>query len=433
MNAQERKNKIDEIVKGHHFSQDGKGKRIRYNGDVKVFAEYEIPIDFIVYNVENGRIATLVKSYEREHGSLNPENPDDARIIAQFLYDSNDAANKKTKKNIAENGQLETGIITCDGVLVDGNRRVSLMRQITSDLTYSSGDRAKCEKFRAIVLPENADKKEILRLETSYQMGVDEKVGYNPIEKYLHAQDLVDHGFSTKDIAEYMDLESASKVTEYLEVMKLIDAYLEYFDYNGIYTRLPKGVEDDLLKLNTAIKKVKDGKISWIPTDKYAEIENDLKSISFDYIRLNAKSQDGFDFRAIASNSGANNFLANEDVWKAFKERWENCTLEVEEKSVSEYLTQATSSDESKRLLEARDNEWRNKVREGLMDNFSEAQTTIENKKQKEKPNALLKRAINAVQQIDLNSLSKTEKMDEIKQNVCELKRLCDNITDKLQ
>lgn len=182
MTAAERKAKIAEITGGNYFSTDGKGKRIRYCGEVKTFIEYEIPMDLIIYNVENGRIASLVKSYEREHSSLNPEKEEDAKQIAQFLYDSNDIANKKTKRNIVANGQLETGIITCDGVLVDGNRRVSLMRQIISDSSFSTSERARCEKFRAIVLPEDADKKEILRLETTFQMGADEKVGYNAIE-----------------------------------------------------------------------------------------------------------------------------------------------------------------------------------------------------------------------------------------------------------
>ena len=80
MTAAERKAKIAEITGGNFFSTDGKGKRIRYCGEVKTFIEYEIPMDLIIYNVENGRIASLVKSYEREHSSLNPEKEEDAKL-----------------------------------------------------------------------------------------------------------------------------------------------------------------------------------------------------------------------------------------------------------------------------------------------------------------------------------------------------------------
>ncbi len=428
MTAADRKAKIAEITGGNYFSTDGKGKRIRYCGEVKTFIEYEIPMDLIIYNVENGRIASLVKSYEREHSSLDPEKEEDARQIAQFLYDSNDIANKKTKRNIVTNGQLETGIITCDGVLVDGNRRVSLMRQILSENSYSPSERARCEKFRAIVLPEDADKKEILRLETTFQMGADEKVGYNAIEKYLHAQDLADQGFSTADIAEFMNLDSAVEVTKLLDVKQLIDDYLEYFGLDGLYTRLPKGFEDDLLKLNTAVRKIKNGGISWIPTTRLTEVENDLKCISFDYIRLNAKGQEGFDFRAIASTASSN-FLINEDIWNQFVKSWQKATDNVSEDPVEEVLSQATNTNESSRLLDSRDNVWRRRMREnGIMEVFRDAQTTLDNKKEKEKPTVLFKRALNALQQIEVNCLKSVDVQEYINQ----IKTLCDNFSNKL-
>ncbi len=432
MTAAERKAKIAEITGGNYFSTDGKGKRIRYCGDVKTFIEYEIPMDLIIYNVENGRIASLVKSYEREHSSLNPEKEEDAKQIAQFLYDSNDIANKKTKRNIVVNGQLETGIITCDGVLVDGNRRVSLMRQILSDSSFTTSERARCEKFRAIVLPEDADKKEILRLETTFQMGADEKVGYNAIEKYLHAQDLADQGFSTADISEFMNLDGANEVTKLLEIKQLIDEYLEYFGLDGLYTRLPKGFEDDLQKLNTAIRKIKNGSISWIPTTRLTEVENDLKCISFDYIRLNAKSPDGFEFRSIASTSNAN-FLVNEDIWNQFVQSWQDATNDITETPIEVVLSEATTTNESSRLLEARDNEWRTNVKDNLMEAFNDAQTTLNNKKEKEKPGVLFKRALNALQQIDLDSLGAAVDKSDILKYVEQVKIICDNVSNKVQ
>lgn len=432
MTAAERKAKIAEITGGNYFSTDGKGKRIRYCGEVKTFIEYEIPMDLIIYNVENGRIASLVKSYEREHSSLNPEKEEDAKQIAQFLYDSNDIANKKTKRNIVANGQLETGIITCDGVLVDGNRRVSLMRQIISDSSFSTSERARCEKFRAIVLPEDADKKEILRLETTFQMGADEKVGYNAIEKYLHAQDLSDQGFSTSDISEFMNLDGATEVTKLLETKQLIDEYLEYFGLDGLYTRLPKGFEDDLQKLNTAIRKIKNGSINWIPTTRLTEVENDLKCISFDYIRLNAKSPDGFEFRSIASTSNAN-FLVNEDIWNQFVKSWQDATNDITETPIEVVLSKATTTNESSRLLEARDNEWRTNVKDNLMEAFNDAQTTLNNKKEKEKPGVLFKRALNALQQIDLENLGAATDKSDILKYIEQVKIICDNVSNKVQ
>ena len=427
MKAEERKQKIQEITRSNVFSTDGKGKRLRYRGEVKTFVEYEIPIELLVYNVENGRIASLVKSFEKEHSTLNPERKDDALQIARFLYDSNDIANKKTKKDIAENGQLETGIITSDGVIVDGNRRASLMLSILNDESYPPSVRARCEKFRAVVLPEDADEKEILRLETTFQMGTDEKVGYNAIEKYLHAYDMKEKGFSIADIEEYMGLESTSKVNELLQVKGLIDDYLDYYDYTGIYTRLPRGFEDDLQKLNQAIRKIKDGRIGWIPNDRLVEVENDLKCICFDFIRLNAKSREGFDFRAIASTAN-NNFLMKEEVWSRFVEAWQNALEGVKEESIDEVLATSKGAGDTDRLLENRDNKWRKAAGESLMEGFSDAKNTIENQKEKSRPSFLLRKAINALKEIDVDTLIASEDRQGLNEQLLQISSICDKL-----
>lgn len=426
MKAEERKQKIREITHGNVFSTDNKGKRLRYRGEVKTFVEYEIPIELLIYNVENGRIASLVKSFEKEHSTLDPERKEDALQIARFLYDSNDVANKKTQKNIAENGQLETGIITSDGVIVDGNRRASLMLAILDDeKNYTPDERARCKKFRTVVLPEDADEKEILRLETTFQMGTDEKVGYNAIEKYLHARDMYEKGFAISDIEEYMGLDSTQKVQELLEVMSLIDDYLDYYEYTGIYTRLPRGFEDDLLKLNQAIKKIRSGRISWIPTDKLAEVENDLKCICFDFIRLNAKSQEGFEYRAIASTAN-NNFLINEEVWSRFVESWQKTMSDVVEESIDDVLATSKGAGDTDRLLENRDIKWRKKVREGLMEGFSDAKNTIENQKEKNRPTVLLRKAINALHEIDQTTLKSSGEKNDLEKQINEIKTICE-------
>lgn len=432
MKAEERKQKIQEITCSNVFSTDGKGKRLRYRGEVKTFVEYEIPIELLVYNVENGRIASLVKSFEKEHSTLNPERKEDALQIAKFLYDSNDTANKKTKKDIAENGQLETGIITSDGVIVDGNRRASLMLSILNDEGYPPAVRARCEKFRTVVLPEDADEKEILRLETTFQMGTDEKVGYNAIEKYLHAYDMQEKGFSIADIEEYMGLESTSKVYELLQVKDLIDDYLDYYDYTGIYTRLPRGFEDDLQKLNQAIKKIKDGRIGWIPNDKLVEVENDLKCICFDFIRLNAKTKEGFDFRAIASTAN-NNFLLNENVWNRFVEAWQNALKDVKEESIDEVLATSKGAGDTDRLLENRDNKWRKAVSENLMEGFTDAKNTIENQKEKSRPSFLLRKAINALREIDENTLIASEDKQGLYDQLSQIISICNKLNSVIK
>jgi hypothetical protein len=430
MNKAERTAAIHAIVKGKNYASTG--KRLRYEGNTLTFKEYEIPIEYLIYNVENGRIASLVKSFEREHGVLDPEKPEDAARIAEFLYESNNIANKKTIEDIAENGQLESGIITSDGVIVDGNRRASLMLQILNSDEFTPEQKSRCRKFRTVVLPEEADDKEILRLETSYQMGTDEKVAYNPIEKYLHARDMKEKGFELRDIEKYMGLKNESEVHILLEVMELIDDYLNYFDYDGIYTRLPRGFEDDLLKLNGAIKKIRRGNISWIPENELELVETDLRGISFDFIRLDPSENGIFSYRAIASTAN-DNFLLDENVWKKFVEDWREATCNVEEEPIDKTLESSTSLADSKRLLNQRDNKWKDAVRDKLMDGFANAKNIIENKKETNKPSVLLRKAINALTAVNTDVVKCVIDKNDIKSQLNQIIQLCDNIEKGLQ
>lgn len=426
MNTEERKIKIKEISKGQPVAT---GTKLKYQGEIREFNVYKIPLEFLAYNVENGRISSLVKSYKREHGNLDMSKDDDAKKIAQFLFESSEDRNKKTMRDLAQNGQMEPGIITMDGVIVDGNRRASLLKRITESTEFDQTTKDKCSYFLARILPEDADEKEILRLETSYQMGSDSKVDYNPIEKYLHTRDMHLKGFSVDQIAEYMGLSSSKEVILNLDIMELIDLYLENYDYNGIYTRLPRGCEDDFLKLNASIKKVRGGKISWIPSDELDEVENDLRLICFDFIRLEEKGD--FDFRMLASTSN-NNFLADESTWHSFVESYYNNNELPEEESTQNVLNQANNDEEAKRLLNQRDTKWKNNVRDHLMDSFRDCKNKLENKKEKDKPIALLKKAFNALSEINFESLNKATNKEELLEKVNSIQSLIQNIKSSL-
>ena len=421
MKAEERKIKIKEISEGIPVAT---GTKLKYQGEIREFNVYKIPLEFLAYNVENGRISSLVKSYQREHGSLDMSNSADSQKIAEFLFISSEERNKKTIRDLAQNGQLEPGIITMDGVIVDGNRRASLLRKITQSQEYDQTTKDKCSYFLARILPEDADEKEILRLETSYQMGADSKVDYNPIEKYLHSRDMKEKGFSIEQIAEYMGLSSSKEVLLNLEIMELIDSYLDTYQYSGIYTRLPRGCEDDFLKLNAAIKKIRNGRISWIPSDELDEVENDLRLICFDFIRLEEKGD--FDFRMLASTSSSN-FLADENTWHSFVDSYYSSDIK-EEESTDDVLEKASSDEEAKRLLNQRDKKWKDEVREHLMDSFHDSKNKLENKKEKNKPAALLKRAINALAEIDLDAVNAAKDKEDLALKASEIRSLIQGI-----
>lgn len=311
MNKATRIQKIAEILQTEPLGH----QEIVWQDNLQSMPVYKIPLNVLVYNKYNGRILSRSKSIEQQYGenSIDVETDQGKQIVEKLLWDSKPDRNKKTKKDIAEYGQKKVGIITRDGIIIDGNRRAMLLNKIN---TY--------DYFKAIILPIALDENpiEIEKLETSYQMGEDEKLGYNPVEKYLKSKQLFlklkednDDSESVEKIAKWMG-ETETTIKEYLAVMDTMDDYLDYLDYNGIYTQLDDR-EDHFISLTKWLT-VFYGEGSARGFDGYTNNDvDDLKSIAYDYIRV---KYEGKQFRLIAAGLKANHFFGNREIWVSFKD-----------------------------------------------------------------------------------------------------------------
>lgn len=402
MTAAERKQAIAEFIKNTKPAMTG--IKIMYHGERTPFEAYNIPLDLLVYNPYNGRIGSVVKSYEKQnHRTIDNENPEDVLLIEKFLWDSKPDANKKTRESLLIEHQEKFGIITAEGVIIDGNRRASLLNNIRKDASIDPLKKQHCEYFLTIVLPIDADKKEILRLETTYQMGEDAKVDYNPIEKYLKCKDLEEAGFTTKEIARFMG-DSESNVKMYLEVLKLMDEYLENYGYTGMYTVLPGKNEDSFQKLNGALKGYKAGNVSGMWDFDPEEDTTNLKLIAFDYIRAGFDQTDFRDIiRKPTPKNPAASFFGCKDIWEGFSSRHfaQIDPITDAEESVQTILQNADPNDDVARLLRKRDNKWKEKVSGLITGNFKQSNEKLKNKQDSDKPLELLQKALGALSDID--------------------------------
>jgi hypothetical protein len=274
---------------------------------------YNIPLSYLIYNKYNGRILSRTKSLEKQNQAINVETDAGRDFIEKLLWESKIDRNKKTELSIREFGQQKVGIITKDGVIIDGNRRAMLLNKV---------DRT--GYFKAIVLPVTLDENpiEIERLETTYQMGEDEKLGYNPIEKYLKAKQIFDkltpkisESEAIKCISDWMG-EADGEIRKYLDTMAVMDEYLDYLEYDGIYTQLDSR-EDQFLSLTKWLKAFY-GEQSRRAFDGYTDSDvDDLKILSFDYLRFR-NEYDGKEFRNIAEGNQENHFFGDKKIWKSF-------------------------------------------------------------------------------------------------------------------
>lgn len=403
MDAATRKSKLQELQQ-NQLNQKMTGIPLRYKGETRDTIVWKIPLAYLIYNKYNGRIGSEVLSYEKQNGELNAEEDADRKIIENFLYESKVDRNRITMDSLLKIGQQRYGIVTSDGIIVDGNRRAMLLNRLFHEhekLGYSYNQVEHCQYFFAIILPDDAEERDIQQLETIYQMGEDDKLDYNPIEKYLKCKELKRLGFSEEDIAGFMS-EKPSQIKDWLRILALMEDYLQEYDYDGIYTRLEKtegpfvdlaGYLDSYSKRGANVRNA-----DWAYTD--VDI-SDLKLVCFDYIRAR---YEGKEFRDIAKTGKEGSIFFYKDLWENFLEQHQQNTP-TDEETVQELRERCPGEDLSL-LLKQRDNAWIERAKGQLKGNLNRFSRKLEDKRDATKPAALIERALSALRAVDCEQSS---------------------------
>lgn len=293
-------------------------------------------------------------------------------------------------------GQQRYGVVTADGVIVDGNRRALLLNKLFRErerlhLQYPQVD--SCQYFMAVILPDDATKRDIEQLETIYQMGEDDKLDYNPIEKYLKCRDLQQHSFSTADIAALMD-EKEGQIKEWLSILDLMDKYLDAYGYQGIYTRLEKteGPFVDLVRYIGAYRKGSKTMASWA----YDESDvSDLQQVCFDYIRAR---YEGKEFREIAKTGSDGCIFAYKELWNSFLKEHRQIP---KDESTTEDLRRDNPNEDLSKLLRGRDDAWATAAKDSLEGNLKKHTGKLDDKRNESQPLKLLEKALDALRAVN--------------------------------
>lgn len=372
--------KIQEIInrdKDEHFL----AQEISWQDALVPMPVYKIPLSYLVYNKHNGRILSRTKSLEKQSHSIDVETDEGKKLIGDLLWDSKVDSNKKTLADLKKSGQKEVGIITKDGIIIDGNRRAMLLNRL-GDVDY----------FKAVVLPVTLEENpiEIKKLETTYQMGEDKKLDYNPIEKYLKSKDLFDELISAHNkelsiskIADWMG-EQKTAIQEYLLVMNTMDEYLIELKYDGIYTQLD-GREDQFINLTKWLNNFYEEE-SGKAFDGYTNLDvDDLKVLSYDYIR---DKYEGKEFRVIAHGQKQNHFFGDKAIWESFRDSHFDLLKSLQESDIN------INSLNLKSHLDERDANFSAQMHEKIRENLETHYESLRNKQAGDKPEKLIKRSL---------------------------------------
>lgn len=206
---------LEEGIATGNVLPTGRKEKHSIDNVTRDFDIYRIKCDLLFYNDQNDRIATWVSEYNAAQDAdllaLGRDEYNEA--IEGFIVESNPGALKKTEKSIALRGQLRPGIVLNDGRVIDGNRRLTCIRRLARQNNEAGW-------FEAAVIDDatGSDPKRIKLLELAIQIGEEEKVAYDPVDRLVGVyRDVVKNHLITP--AEYG---TATGMTE-AEVKKLVD------------------------------------------------------------------------------------------------------------------------------------------------------------------------------------------------------------------
>jgi len=212
---------------------------------------YLVPVKILRFRKDNGRIASDILSYEKLHGVLDETLESTQDIIRRFLKEKDSENNEKLRNSIQHSEQKEPAIITCDGFLINGNRR----KMILEDL--------KIETMKVVILPGKGDVgdggpptiKEIEQIENRYQLHSDGKAEYTNFDRAISIKRKIEAGMTLeeqlRDDPSYVSLteKELKKVVqryqeEFLGPLECIDRYLEQLNRNELYDTISEGRTD---------------------------------------------------------------------------------------------------------------------------------------------------------------------------------------------
>ena len=369
-------------------------KKIKWRGALEYFDVYQLPIEYLIYNRFNGRIQMDTLALVECGQEPNPETDEGHARIQQLLHDCKKGQNKEDMDDMEAVGQRESGIITEDGVIVDGNRRAMLLNLLNESF------------YEAAILPVSigTSRKEIEELEAEIQLSTPAQHDYDPINIYLKVQSMFDNeaaaGIPRQEIPAKICGKlgmTAEKVEERLRIKAIMDKYLNHFKYDKIYTQL-LNTEDRFIGLEKwwgfLHKDPGDYRKGFMGYKKHDV--KDLRKLSYDFIRARFR---GEYFRTIAKGNVGSHFFGNEKIWKAFLKRHNDEIVEAIVKN--EPAIDRTDPDLLK-TLKQRDSDYKNQAEETLQANWDSANDALQNKQDTDKPKKLAEDATKKINAIDV-------------------------------
>ncbi|MBN1812752.1 MAG: hypothetical protein JXA14_13020 [Anaerolineae bacterium] len=231
----QRGKEIDAYLSSHPQANVGRWP-IEIGGQKNIMDFYSIPVDLLCYNANNGRLAMDVREWEQTNGQvLDGRQPADAKILREMLLTLDPDKTETLSTDLRRKGQMEPGVVTYDGIVINGNRRMAVLERL-----HAEEPTGKWTVLEAVRLPQGVSEKDLWRIEAGLQLSKDKVAEYHPVNELLKIKEGIDRGLSPDEVAAAMYAWKVSEIKDALTRLQLIDNFLIFFGQPGNYGAIKK-------------------------------------------------------------------------------------------------------------------------------------------------------------------------------------------------
>ncbi len=212
---------------------------LRFQSRLQTFSIYNVPIELPKYRLNNGRTLAAQAQYLAKHS----EAPQDLFKRDLELEDAHVIQHNILQKMVDEKNLLgyfmtheqeEPLILSHDGFVVNGNRRLCAMRIL---LERDKQRYAHFENVDVVILPP-ATERQIDDLEADLQIHRDIKADYTwTARAFLYKWRKEEHGYTDDEIAQRYEL-TKPEVREWIQMLEYADRYLASRGIPGQYEEI---------------------------------------------------------------------------------------------------------------------------------------------------------------------------------------------------
>ncbi len=207
-----------------------------------------VPVDIPIYRIVNARTQdeqlSLMAARTYPEGFFDPSRQEDEEVQGvqhKILFDFAQMGKGENivpiYDELAQKGvQTDPILITAQGVVVNGNRRLAAMRE----LSLNRDNMEVFEHINCMVLPASANEEDLLEIEFKLQMARETKLPYTWTNEARICKHLRDNNMPIKRIADMRD-EDVKSVENLIQMYEMAERYLrEWVDQPGNFHLLDK-------------------------------------------------------------------------------------------------------------------------------------------------------------------------------------------------